>query len=211
MSYGSVLSVCISRLLPRRASYTWIRLSNSIVCRTQLAHGASLLTISPEINSYLPQNGNLVINPGFEQEILNGGFDWRITPLDKVSIELTAAGDSYKGEHSLAVTFNTSNTDTAGIVQLIPVEPESSYLLSLFYKAEELEGAHGISATVSDAFTGKPLVATDEILGSSPWQEISATFRTGPSTVLVSLELKRPGGTLIRGKLLIDDVSVVKE
>ena len=44
-----------------------------------------LAIISPEINSYLPQNGNLVVNPGFEQEILNGGFDWRITPLDKMS------------------------------------------------------------------------------------------------------------------------------
>jgi hypothetical protein len=159
----------------------------------------------------LPRDGNLVVNPGFEQKILNGGFDWRVTQLDKVSIELAAAGDSYKGEHSLDVTFNASTTDTAGVLQLIPVEPGSSYSLSLFYKAVELEGAHGISATVSDAFTGKPLIATDEVLGTTPWQRISRTFTTGLSTDLVSMELKRPPGTLIRGELLIDDVRLVKE
>jgi len=170
-----------------------------------------LATINPEISSHLPQNGNLVINPGFGQPFLNGGFDWRITPLDNVSIESASTEDSYNGGHSLDITFNSINTNTAGILQLIPVDPGASYSLSLFYKAEELEGAHGISATVSDAFTGKPLVATDEILGSTAWQETSRRFSAGPSTALVSLELKRPGGTLIKGKLLIDDVRVVKE
>ena len=198
--------------MPARAGFVYL---DSLIEQHRVLDAArawrELATISPEINSYLPKNGNLVVNPGFEQEILNGGFDWRITPLDKVSIELTSAEDSYKGQHSLAVTFNTGNSDTAGIIQLIPVEPDSSYSLSLFYKAEELEGAHGISATVSDVFTGKPLVATNEILGSSPWQKISRTFSTGPSTTLVSLELRHPAGTLIKGKLLIDDVSMVKE
>ncbi len=119
--------------------------------------------------------------------------------------------DIYKGAHSLAVTFDTSTTGTAGIFQLVPVEPGASYSISLAYKAEELEGAHGVSAVVSDAFTGQPLATTDEILGSTPWREVSRTFSTGPSTALVSLELKRPAGTLIRGKIIIDDVRVVKE
>ncbi len=169
-----------------------------------------LAIISPEVNSYLPQDGNLVVNSGFEQEILNGGFDWRISPSDKVTVEATTE-DVFKGEHSLAVSFVTSTTGNAGVLQFIPVEPGASYSLSLAYKAEELEGAHGISVVVSDASTGKTLTATDEILGSNPWGEISRSFRTGPSTDLVSLELKRPAGTLIRGKILIDDVRMVKQ
>ncbi len=202
----------LHKAIPARAGFEYL---DSLIEQHRVLDAArawrELAIVSPEINSYLPHNGNLIVNPGFEQEILNGGFDWRITQLDKVSIELAAPVDSYKGEHSLAVTFDASRTDTAGIVQLIPVEPGSSYSLSLFYKAEELEGAHGISAIVSDAFTGKQLIATDEMLGSTPWQEISRTFSTGPSTVLVSLELKRPAGTLIRGKLFIDEVRMVKE
>jgi tetratricopeptide (TPR) repeat protein len=169
-----------------------------------------LAIISPEVSSHLPQDGNLVINSGFEQEILNGGFDWRISPPDSVAVEETAE-EFYKGEHSLAVSFATSTTGNAGVLQLIPVEPGASYSLSLAYKAEELEGAHGISVVVSDASTGKPLTATDEILGSNPWREISRSFCTDPSTALVSLELKRPAGTLIRGKILIDDVRMVKQ
>jgi hypothetical protein len=169
-----------------------------------------MAVISPEINSYLPGNDNLVVNPGFEQEILNGGFDWRIVPLDKITVETTTES-IYKGERSLSVTFDTVTTGTAGIVQLVPVEPSTSYSLSLAYKAEELMGAHGISVVVSDAYTGQPLAATKEILGSTPWQDVSQTFRTGPSTVLVSLELKRPAGTIIRGRIMLDDVRVVKE
>ena len=89
-----------------------------------------MAVISPEISSYLPGNDNLVVNPGFEQEGLNGGFDWRITQLDKVTVETTTES-IYKGEHSLSVTFDTATTGTAGIVQLVPVEPSTSYSLSL--------------------------------------------------------------------------------
>jgi hypothetical protein len=124
---------------------------------------------------------------------------------------VAAAADGNSGGHSLEITFDSVNTDTAGILQLIPVEPDSSYSLSFFYKAVELEGAHGMSVVIRDAFTGNTLLATDEILGSTPWQKISQTFTTAPSTSLVSFELKRPGGTLVRGKLLIDDVRLVKE
>jgi len=205
-------SLTLHKAIPAKNGFAYL---DSLIEQHRVSDAArtwnELAVMNPEINSYLPKNGNLVVNPGFEQEILNGGFDWRINQLPNVSIELAAAGDSYEGEHSLAVTFNTSNTDTAGILQLIPVEPDSTYSLSMFYKAEELEGAHGISAAVSDAFSRKPLVSSGEILGSTPWQEISQTFSTGSSTTLVSLELKRPAGTLIRGKLFIDDVRVVKK
>ena len=170
-----------------------------------------LATLHPEISSYLAQNGNLVVNPKFEQEILNGGFDWRIRPPDKVSVELAASGESSGSGHGLSVTFEASNTDTAGIVQLIPLEANSPYLLSLDYKTEDLEGAHGIFATVRDAYTGAQLAATDEFLGSTGWQQASTRFNTGSSTALVSLELRHTAGTLIRGKLQIADVRLVKE
>jgi tetratricopeptide (TPR) repeat protein len=197
---------------PAKASFLYLdslieqhRVSDAVRAWRQLA------TIDTEINSYLPENGNLVVNSGFKQEILNGGFDWRIAERDKVSLEVAAAADGNSGGHSLEITFDSVNTDTAGILQLIPVEPDSSYSLSFFYKAVELEGAHGMSVVIRDAFTGNTLLATDEILGSTPWQKISQTFTTAPSTSLVSFELKRPGGTLVRGKLLIDDVRLVKE
>lgn len=203
--------IALHKSTPAKASFLYLdsllqqhRVSDAVRAWRELA------IISPEISAYQPQSDNLVANPGFEKQILNGGFDWRIIPLDKISVEETTE-DIYRGGHSLAVTFDTSTTGTAGIVQLVPVEPGASYSISLAYKAEELEGAHGLSAVVSDAFTGQPLATTDEILGITPWREISRTFSTGPSTALVSLELKRPAGTLIRGKIIIDDVRVVKE
>ena len=228
-AYSDFLRYLVSRRETAAADKLWIHI---IALRQAVAPNASFLyldslleqhrvadavrawrelaIISPEISSYLPQDGNLVVNPGFEQEILNDGFDWRITPFDKVTVQATTE-DRYSGGHSLAVSFATSTTGNAGILQLVPVEPGASYSLSLAYKAEELEGAHGISVVVSDASTGQALGATDEILGSNPWREISRSFHTTPSTSLVALELKRPAGTLIRGTVLIDDVRVVKQ
>jgi hypothetical protein len=124
---------------------------------------------------------------------------------------LLTSGESSGSGHGLSVTFEASNTDTAGIAQLIPVEANSPYLLSLDYKTEDLEGAHGIFATVRDAYTGAQLAATDEFLGSTGWQQASTRFNTGSSTALVSLELRHTAGTLIRGKLQIADVRLVKE
>jgi tetratricopeptide (TPR) repeat protein len=202
--------IALHKRSPAKASFIYL---DSLLEQHRVADAVrawrELPIISPEIRNYLPQNGNLVINPGFEQKILNGGFGWRITLLDKVTAESTTE-DTFKGEHSLAVTFDTGTTGTAGILQLIPVEPNAPYSLSLAYKTEQLEGAHGISVVISDACTGQPLTATDEFLGSSPWHEISRSFSAGPSTSLVALELKRPTGTLIRGKILIDDVRIVK-
>jgi tetratricopeptide (TPR) repeat protein len=203
--------IALPKTFPAKAGFVYLdslleqhRSSDAVRAWRQLA------ILSPEISAYLPQYGNLVVNPGFEQEILNGGFDWRITPLDKITVERTTE-DSFHGDHSLAVTFDTSTSGTAGILQFVPVEPGAIYSLSLAYKTEKLEGAHGISLVVSDAYSGQPLTATDEILGSTPWGEISRSFRTGPSTSLVTLELKRPAGTLVRGKLFIDNVRMVKQ
>ncbi len=171
-----------------------------------------LSTLSPEIAPYLPSSDdrNQVVNSGFEQKILDGGFGWRITPLDKVTVENTAE-EPFKGERSLAVTFDSSTTDNAGILQWVPLRPAATYSLSFAYKADKLEGAHGICVVVSDAHTGKPLLVTDEMMGSTGWHEISRRFSTGPSTDLVSLELKRPAGTLIRGRLFLDEVRMVKQ
>ena len=172
ISCGPISLLCTKHPQPRLDSYTWIRYWNSIVVSDAVRAWRELANISPEINAYLPQSGNLVVNPGFEQEILNGGFDWRITPLDKIAVEETTE-DPFKGEHSLAVTFDTSTSGTAGILQLSQWNLAPSYSLSFAYKAEELEGAHGISAVVSDAYTGKALTSTDEILGSTPWLNLA--------------------------------------
>lgn len=198
--------------VPTKAAFVYL---DSLLAQHRVSHAVrawrELAAMNPDIESGIPHDGNLVFNPGFEREILNGGFDWRITPSDKVSVELAPAKDSHSGEHSLEISFSAVNTPGAGILQLIPVEPGATYSLSLFYRAEDIEGAHGISAVVSDAFTGKQLVSTDEVLGSTPWREANQVFSTGPSTDLVAFELKRPAGTLIRGKLFIGDVRVVKQ
>jgi tetratricopeptide (TPR) repeat protein len=209
--------VVLHQAVPAKSAFLYI---DALLERHRVSDAArvwrELALLSPAILPYLPSSGasddaaNQVVNSGFEQEILNDGFDWRIAPQDNVTVETTAE-ESFHGGHSLAVNFDASNTGNAGILQWVPLQPGASYVLSFAYKAEELEGAHGISLVVSDAATQKPLLTTSEMTGSSAWQELHQSFHTGPSTDLVALELKRPSGTLIRGKLWLDEVRIVKQ
>jgi tetratricopeptide (TPR) repeat protein len=177
--------------------------------REAATHWKELAATDANVSSRLAHDGNLVVNSGFEQRALNGGFDWRIVPVEDVKVTFSPS-DFQSGKQSLLIGFRTSKSQSAGISQLIPVEPGTAYLLSLSYKANQLEGARGVAAVVSDAFTGQVLVSTDEFSGTTPWKTVSSTFTTGDSTSLLSLEFKHPGGTLILGDLLIDEVRLVK-
>ena len=50
---------------------------------------------------------NLVMNAGFEAPVLNGGFDWRLVPIDGAQI-FVDSGVMHQGAHSLYIGFDGS-------------------------------------------------------------------------------------------------------
>jgi len=169
-----------------------------------------LARLSPEAESHQSTNGNFVVNSGFEESLLNGGRDWRVSPQDKITIQ-THELDFHSGRRSLLLTFNMVTSGDAGVFQFVPIEPNANYVLSLAFKPLNMEGAHGIAAVVSDAYTGRTLASTEEILGSGAWSTVATPFHTDNDTTLIILHFGRPAGTLLRGELKIDDVRISKE
>jgi tetratricopeptide (TPR) repeat protein len=170
-----------------------------------------LAGLNRSLQPYLPSRENLVVNGGFEETVLNGGFDWwyESNPHAALAIDTSVF---FNGTRSLSITFDGYNPSDAGIVQFVPVKPNTDYEFTAEYKTEDIDSASGPRFAIADAYTNTSYVLTDDFLGTNPWQAQHARFQTGPNTNLVTLRIARdPAGPLIRGKLWIDDLKLVEK
>ncbi len=169
-----------------------------------------LSKVDPSLEAYLPSRDNLVINGGFEQNLLNGGFDWWYQSYSHAALAIDT-NEFRTGTRSLAVTFDGQSVPGPQLVQFIPVKPNTPYAFSAESKTQDIDTASGPRFAIVDAYTNAPYVLTDDTLGTTPWRMQQARFRTGADTNLVLLKIVRdPPQPLIRGKLWIDDVRLVE-
>lgn len=159
-----------------------------------------------DLAAYQPSSENLVINGDFSLDTLNDGFDWIYQQSPEVSLSLDST-QFHTGHHSLLITFDTRGIEDAGIRQLIPVKPNTSYTFSAYFKAENLEGAGGPRFVLQDAYTSKTWFSSDDFSNVDFWKQVNGTFTTGPDTELLVLRVQRePAGSPIKGRLWIDDM-----
>jgi len=170
-----------------------------------------LAQVDQEIQPYLPSRENLIVNGGFEENLLNGGFDWwyESNPHAALAIDTDRF---FGGTRSLSVTFDGRNAPDAGIAQLIPVKADTDYEFSAESRTQDIDSASGPRFAITDAYTTTvSYVLTDDLLGTNPWHRQQARFHTGPGTNLLFLKvIREPAAPLIRGKLWIDDVRLVE-
>jgi tetratricopeptide (TPR) repeat protein len=165
-----------------------------------------MASLNRSLQPYLPRPGNLVVNGGFEENVLNGGFDWwyQLNPHAALAIDTS---EFHSGTRSLSVAFDGQSSTDVGILQFIPVKPNTEYQFSAMYKTEDMESASGPRFAITDAYTRASYVLTDDFLGSNPWRLQESQFKTGPDTSLLILKITRePANSLIRGKLWVDDI-----
>ena len=169
-----------------------------------------LAQVDQEIQAYLPSREDLIVNGGFEENLLNGGFDWWYE--SKPHVDLAIDTDQfYGGTRSLSVTFDGRSTPDAGVVQFIAVKPNTDYEFSAESRTHDIDSASGPRFAIADAYSNTSYVITDDLLGTNPWHKQQARFHTGPGTNLVFLKIIRePAAPLIRGKLWIDDVRLAE-
>jgi hypothetical protein len=157
-----------------------------------------------------PGGPNLLTNGDFEDDLLNGGFGWRYGRTSGVTASLDTS-TFHGGTRSLSLQVDSENLSDFGFSELVEVEPGTHYRLSGWIHAEELESAHGVSLSVSDAYSHASLLLTGEALGSFPWRETEGDFTTSAGTQLVKIALVRsPATGRIRGKFWLDDLQIAK-
>ena len=170
-----------------------------------------LARVDRSLERYLPSRENLIVNGGFEETLLNGGFDWWYQQYSHVALAIDNS-QFHSGTRSLSITFDGLNASEAGISQLIPVKPDTDYEFSAECKAEGLESASGPRFAITDAYSNASYVLTDDVVETSPWRLQQAQFHTGATTRLVLLKIVRqPENPLIRGQIWIDDLKLVEK
>lgn len=161
-----------------------------------------------ELADYQPSPENLVVNGGFDLPILDGGLDWFYQPRQYVSLSLDPSQFNV-APRSLLIQFDRASIEDAGLYHLIPVQPDTDYEFSAYYKTEDLRGAGGPKFVLQDALSAVPYFSSDDLTGTEFWRDITGTFRTGHQTSLLLLRIQRvPAGDIISGKLWIDGVQL---
>jgi tetratricopeptide (TPR) repeat protein len=190
--------------------YFRLLLSKQEVAAAQIAWQQAA-GVNRSLQAYLPSRQNLIVNGGFEENILNGGFDWSYQSNPHVALAIDTTEFS-GGTRSLSITFDGQSPADASIFQFIPVKPNTQYEFNAQYRSQELDTASGPRFSIADAYTRASYVLTDDILGTNPWHPEQAQFRTGPNTKLVLLKIVRlPADPLIRGKFWIDELKLVEK
>jgi hypothetical protein len=154
-------------------------------------------------------------NGNFEFEILNGGLDWRVTPVEGVIVSVDSL-NRFDGVRSLRIEFDgTRNIAYGDVLQFVLVEPSSRYELSAHMRAEGITTDSGPRMEVFDAYDmGKLFLYTPGLVGDSEWSLQHLGFETGPDTHLVIVRVARPASkkldNRIAGEVWLDQVSLVQ-
>lgn len=170
---------------------------------------AQLAAANPAYRAFVPV-GNQIVNGGFELDLLNGGLDWRYLPKDGVSVIIDISR-AHSGKRSLAITF-TGTPEDAGVFQFVPVRGNTRYRFSGFMMAEDLETVSPPRFSALGLRGNQPYVLTEGVTGSAGWQQFHSEFTTRPEDDLLLVRVvRRPSQRLIRGKVWVDDISLVPE
>jgi tetratricopeptide (TPR) repeat protein len=158
-----------------------------------------------DLSAYQPTSQNLVVNGNFSLNMLNGGFDWTYYRSPQVGLLLDPT-QAHLGDRSLLITFDAQSINDAGIRQVVPVQPNTGYEFSAYYKALDIEGAGGPEFAVQDVFSGTTYFASDDMTHAEFWKEVNGDFVTGPQTNLLVIHVQRVPPGPIKGRLWIDGV-----
>ncbi len=156
---------------------------------------------------------NLVFNGGFEQEPLNGGFDWRYQPQTYVGVDFADRG-AHTGSHALRVDFTVpANSDYEPVYQLVSVVPGQTYAFTGYARSDRITSDSGPRLRVSDPQCSTCLNAfSDGVTGTTDWHALEVRFVAPPTAEVVRVSVWRPRSRSfpqeISGQFWLDDVTL---
>ena len=157
--------------------------------------------------------GSLLFDGGFEIDFSDGGFGWRMRPLQGVEIEFDHV-ERHGGARSLQVSFDGSaNLDFAHLYQRLPVEPRTRYRFGATLRTQGVSTDSGVRFLMYDPQHPTELnLMTRNVTGTQDWTLDEADFTTGPNTQMVEILLvRRPSQKLdnkIEGTVWLDDLTL---
>jgi len=160
------------------------------------------------------EGDSLVFNGGFENDVANGGFDWRESPVSGARFAIDDQ-IAHSGSRSMRVEFDgTANLDFRNLFQYVPVQPKTYYHFSANARTKEISTASGIRFEIFDPrHPSEVQILTPNMIGTNPWTPVQTDFETGADTDLLEITVRRVPewrfDNKLSGKVWIDDVALV--
>src|SRR5437667_2268085 len=160
-------------------------------------------------------SANLIANGSFEYDILNGGLDWRVLPVEGAVVSMDSR-DPFEGARTLRIEFDGArNLDYGHVFQYVPVQPNTRYRFSGSIRVKGITTDSGPRFQVFDAFNmGKLFLSSENIVGTAGWSWQQFEFKTADTHLLVVRVARPPSNKFdnqIAGVVWIDRVSLVPE
>jgi hypothetical protein len=210
------LNYFIGHQSPRGAELAWNRLK-SFETKTQERFGYVdyLITLNKPKDAWdvftvgLAEKGSAragsppFFNADFDQELINGGFDWRYTTSDDAEVRRDTTTVK-SGMASLLVTFSgKQNPNYGDIWHYVPLEKGRNYVLKFWMKTDSISTNEGMYVTVD----GK---SSEKQVGTTYWQDFSIPFTATSDLVRVTLrrDTSKKLDNLLKGKVWLDGFSV---
>ncbi len=144
---------------------------------------------------------SLLWNHGFEDEPLNGGFDWRITEAEGVNVFIDDAV-KMTGTRSLGVVFDgRHNPDITVARQIVLITPGSHYSLRTYIKTDSITTKNGIFMQVQGHNCTGLEARTDSVAGSGYWHEITVDFEAPASCSAAVIKIRRERSQKLDNKI----------
>jgi len=159
---------------------------------------------------------NLVANGSFERDLLDGGMDWRVVPVEGAVAGLDSRG-TFEGTRALRVEFSGKrNLDYEHVFQYVAVRPNTRYRFSGAMRVSGITTDSGPRFQVFDAFDMQKLfLSTENMVGTSGWSSQQLEFKTKADTRLLMVRVARPPSekldNQISGTVWIDQISLNPE
>ena len=136
-----------------------------------------------------------VLDPGFEDNLAHGPgavFGWQVESNSQVQIGIDS-GQGHSGSRSLRLFFQVrSHIDTINVSQLVPVKPNTNYDFECYLKTERLESAETPVILIVNPANDEPLAgSTAAPSGTSDWQRVALSFKTGEKSEAVKVKMLR--------------------
>ncbi|HEV1993825.1 MAG TPA: tetratricopeptide repeat protein [Candidatus Acidoferrum sp.] len=189
------LDALIQHREPERAAETWSALAGRLPAQIHRRAGGR----------------DLITNGSFELDILDGGLDWRILPVEGAIVSLDSA-NAVDGARSLRIEFDGKhNLDFYHVLQYVPVKPDTRYRFSGSMRVNGITTQSGPRFQIYDTYDMPILfLSTSHLVGISDWQAEQVEFKTGAATRLLVIRVARPASrkldNRIAGAVWIDDV-----
>jgi hypothetical protein len=170
----------------------------------------------PEKVGSLTAPGNLVANGSFESDILNGGLDWRVVPVEGVDVSVDSV-EAFDGKRCVRIEFDGArNVDYGHLFQYVLVRPGTRYRFSGYMRTEGITTDSGPRFQVFDAYDArKAFETTENRVGTTGWTEQRLEFKTPADTRLLLIRVARPASSKfdnkIAGSAWIDEVRLTPE